>query len=109
MGAAGRGQGVWQGGYQQGIQVNKGVVVNRCDSQVRKFIFNSPKRTEAWKSRNENMKNLKSFYYDLINVSILRKLAMMLHPDKTEVAGAQESFKLLGQARNYILKTFRDY
>jgi len=38
-----------------------------------------------------------------------RKLAMMLHPDKTEVAGAQESFKLLGQARNYILKTFRDY
>jgi len=35
-----------------------------------------------------------------------RKLAMMLHPDKTEVAGAQESFKILGQARNYILKTF---
>ena len=55
------------------------------------------------------MKNLKTFYSDLINVSILRKLAMMLHPDKTEVAGAQESFKLLGQARNYILKTFRDY
>ena len=36
----------------------------------------------------------------------LRKLAMMLHPDKTEVAGAQESFKILGQARNFILKTF---
>ena len=36
-----------------------------------------------------------------------RKLAMMLHPDKTEVAGAAESFKILGQARNYILKTFR--
>lgn len=31
-----------------------------------------------------------------------RKLAMMLHPDKTEVAGAQESFKILGQARNFI-------
>ena len=38
-----------------------------------------------------------------------RKLAMMLHPDKTEVAGAQESFKILGQARNFILKTFREY
>jgi len=37
-----------------------------------------------------------------------RKLAMLLHPDKTEVAGAQEVFKLLGNARNYIMKTFRD-
>ena len=37
-----------------------------------------------------------------------RKLAMLLHPDKTEVDGAQESFKIIGQARNYILKTFRD-
>jgi len=37
-----------------------------------------------------------------------RKLAMLLHPDKTEVAGAQEVFKLLGSARNSIIKTFRD-
>eukprot|EP00092_Neocalanus_flemingeri_P013811 GFUD01014897.1.p1 GENE.GFUD01014897.1~~GFUD01014897.1.p1 ORF type:complete len:330 (+),score=92.81 GFUD01014897.1:146-1135(+) len=37
-----------------------------------------------------------------------RKLAMLLHPDKTEVAGAQEAFKLIGLARNVILKTFRD-
>ena len=37
---------------------------------------------------------------------MIRKLAVMLHPDKTEVSGAQESFKILGQARNYILKTF---
>merc|ERR1719431_1097514 len=37
-----------------------------------------------------------------------RKLAMLLHPDKTEVAGAQEVFKLLGAARNNIIKTFRD-
>lgn len=36
-----------------------------------------------------------------------RKLAMLLHPDKTEVAGAQEAFKLIGLARNVILKTFR--
>ena len=45
----------------------------------------------------------------IISLLFVRKLAMMLHPDKTEVAGAQESFKLLGQARNFILKTFRDY
>lgn len=37
-----------------------------------------------------------------------RKLAMLLHPDKTEVAGAQEAFKILGHARNVIIKTFRD-
>ena len=35
-----------------------------------------------------------------------RKLAVLLHPDKTEVAGAQEAFKILGQARNLILKTY---
>jgi len=37
-----------------------------------------------------------------------RKLAMLLHPDKTEVVGAQEVFKLLGAARNSIMKTYRD-
>jgi len=37
-----------------------------------------------------------------------RKLAMLLHPDKTEVAGSQEAFKILGHARNVIIKTFRD-
>ena len=37
-----------------------------------------------------------------------RKLAVLLHPDKTEVAGAQEAFKILGQARNSILKTFKE-
>ena len=37
-----------------------------------------------------------------------RRLAVLLHPDKTEVAGAQEAFKILGQARNSILKTFRE-
>ena len=37
-----------------------------------------------------------------------RKMAMLLHPDKTGVEGAQEAFKLLGQARNVILKTFRE-
>ena len=40
--------------------------------------------------------------------SLLRKLAMLLHPDKTEVVGAQEVFKLLGAARNSIMKTYRD-
>ena len=39
---------------------------------------------------------------------VFRKLAMLLHPDKTEVAGAQEVFKLLGSARSSIIKTFRD-
>lgn len=39
---------------------------------------------------------------------VYRKLAMLLHPDKTAVDGAQEAFKQLCQARNSILKTFRD-
>lgn len=34
-----------------------------------------------------------------------RKLAMLLHPDKTAVAGADEAFKTLGMARRNILKT----
>jgi len=34
-----------------------------------------------------------------------RKLAMLLHPDKTQAVGTAEAFKLLGQARNTILKT----
>lgn len=39
---------------------------------------------------------------------VYRKQAMLLHPDKTGVEGAGEAFKQLGQARNIILKTFRD-
>lgn len=39
---------------------------------------------------------------------VYRKHAMLLHPDKTEVSPAQEAFKILGQARNSILRTFRD-
>jgi len=33
-----------------------------------------------------------------------RRLAMLLHPDKTEVLGATEAFKVLGQARARILR-----
>lgn len=36
-----------------------------------------------------------------------RKLAMMLHPDKTAVQGADEAFKLLGAARRSIIMTFQ--
>jgi len=39
---------------------------------------------------------------------VYRKMAVLLHPDKTEVDGAQEAFKQLGQARSNILKTFRE-
>jgi len=39
---------------------------------------------------------------------VYRKLAMLLHPDKTAVDGAQEAFKQLCHARNTILRTFRD-
>jgi len=39
---------------------------------------------------------------------VYRKLAMLLHPDKTAVDGAQEAFKALCQARNHILRTFRE-
>jgi DnaJ family protein C protein 27 len=39
---------------------------------------------------------------------VYRKMAILLHPDKTGVEGAQEAFKQLGQARSAILKTFRD-
>ena len=46
------------------------------------------------------------FCIDILLFSSLRKLAVLLHPDKTEVAGAQEAFKMLGQARNSILKTY---
>ena len=35
-----------------------------------------------------------------------RKLAILLHPDKTAVRGADEAFKLLGMARRSILNTF---
>ena len=35
-----------------------------------------------------------------------RKLAIMLHPDKTAVKGADEAFKLLGMARRTILNSF---
>ena len=35
-----------------------------------------------------------------------RKLAVLLHPDKTAVRGADEAFKLLGMARRSILATF---
>ena len=34
-----------------------------------------------------------------------RKLAILLHPDKTAVRGADEAFKLLGMARRSILNT----
>ena len=43
---------------------------------------------------------------DLYRIISIRKLAVLLHPDKTEVDGAQEAFKILGQARNSILKTY---
>ena len=33
-----------------------------------------------------------------------RKLAMLLHPDKTTVLGADEAFKTLGMARKNILR-----
>jgi len=36
-----------------------------------------------------------------------RKLAVLLHPDKTQAVGTGEAFKLLGQARNIILKTIK--
>ena len=35
-----------------------------------------------------------------------RKLAVLLHPDKTAVKGADEAFKLLGMARRTILNSF---
>ena len=35
-----------------------------------------------------------------------RKLAILLHPDKTAVRGADEAFKLLGLARRTILSSF---
>ena len=35
-----------------------------------------------------------------------RKLAILLHPDKTAVRGADEAFKLLGMARRSILNSF---
>ena len=35
-----------------------------------------------------------------------RKLAILLHPDKTAVKGADEAFKLLGMARRTILNSF---
>ena len=35
-----------------------------------------------------------------------RKLAILLHPDKTAVKGADEGFKLLGMARRAILNSF---
>ncbi len=34
-----------------------------------------------------------------------RKLALLLHPDKTAVQGADEAFKLLGIARRLIINT----
>jgi len=37
-----------------------------------------------------------------------RKLAMLLHPDKTQAVGTSEAFKLLGQARNIILKNIKN-
>lgn len=36
---------------------------------------------------------------------VYRRLAMMLHPDKTAVQGADEAFKMLGMARRSILRT----
>lgn len=39
---------------------------------------------------------------------VYRKLAMLLHPDKTEVQGADDAFKLLGDARNFLLKTVKN-
>lgn len=33
-----------------------------------------------------------------------RKLAVMLHPDKTAVVGADEAFKALGMARRSIMR-----
>ena len=35
-----------------------------------------------------------------------RRLAILLHPDKTGVKGADDAFKLLGFARRNILMTF---
>lgn len=37
---------------------------------------------------------------------IYRKLAILLHPDKTAVKGADDAFKLLCFARKSILMTF---
>ena len=34
---------------------------------------------------------------------IYRKLAILLHPDKTSLPGADEAFKLLGTARRNLL------
>lgn len=36
-----------------------------------------------------------------------RKLAVLLHPDKTQAVGTAEAFKLLGQSRNVLLKTVK--
>ncbi len=36
---------------------------------------------------------------------VFRRLAMLLHPDKTAVAGADEAFKALGAARRTILRS----
>lgn len=36
-----------------------------------------------------------------------RRLAVLLHPDKTQAAGTADAFKLLGQARNTILKSLQ--
>ncbi len=36
---------------------------------------------------------------------VYRRLAVLLHPDKTTVRGADEAFKLLGVARRDILRT----
>ncbi len=36
---------------------------------------------------------------------VFRRLAMLLHPDKTAVAGADEAFKILGSARRTILRS----
>ena len=63
-------------------------------------------------SKEEVNRSYRSGWYNLISVLVLyrmisiRKLAVLLHPDKTEVDGAQEAFKILGQARNSILKTY---
>jgi hypothetical protein len=48
--------------------------------------------------RRNSDETLKKYNYFLLFL-VFRKLAIMLHPDKTAVVGADEAFKTLGVAR----------
>ena len=63
-------------------------------------------KEEVNRSYRLRHQNIFSISYFIRRFFFIRKLAVLLHPDKTEVAGAQEAFKILGQARNLILKTY---